>query len=222
MFYKEVKNKDGLNYSCIECVKEKQRQSHINNKEKSNERCIKYYYDNKEKILELRKTDKEEAKIRSKQWYERNKKRALEYSKKYKKSHKEDVKKYIAKYKIENVEKYRAKNRKYTQTYLSKKQALVATLTTDEWEKIKKVFNNKCAYCGADAPLAQEHFLALSKGGEYTHNNIIPSCKSCNSSKHTRDFFEWYPKYEKYSKNREKKILKHLGYQETVQQLSVL
>lgn len=94
----------------------------------------------------------------------------------------------------------------------SLKSKLDATLTPNQWEIIKKAFGNQCAYCGKELPLQQEHFVALSKGGEYTHNNIIPACKICNCSKNATDFFEWYPRQSFYSKKREKAILKFLGY----------
>jgi 5-methylcytosine-specific restriction endonuclease McrA len=80
-----------------------------------------------------------------------------------------------------------------------------------------ETFDNKCAYCGKEKPLAQDHFVPLSKGGEYTNNNIICSCKSCNSSKSDKDFFEWYPEQLFYSKEREAKILKYLNYDKKTQ-----
>ena len=55
--------------------------------------------------------------------------------------------------------------------------------------------------------LHQEHFIPLSKGGGYTHNNIIPACRSCNSSKWNNNFFDWYPKQEFYSEEKENFIL---------------
>lgn len=58
--------------------------------------------------------------------------------------------------------------------------------------------------------LTQDHFLPLSKGGEYTVNNIIPACKNCNCSKQDKDFSEWYSKQEFYRKERELKILEHV------------
>lgn len=98
---------------------------------------------------------------------------------------------------------------------------LPATLTETQWVEIKLYFKNKCAYCGKELPLAQDHFMALANGGEYTHNNIIPACKSCNSSKHVKDFFEWYPRQKYYSKQREYRVLKYLGYKRQKQQLSI-
>lgn len=95
------------------------------------------------------------------------------------------------------------------------KKSLPHNLTAEQWKAIKKEFNNQCCYCGKkDKKLTQEHFIPLTKGGEYTINNIIPACKSCNSSKNNKDFFDWYPKQPFYSKEREQKILDYLGYNE--------
>ena len=49
-----------------------------------------------------------------------------------------------------------------------------------------------CAYCGEEKILHKDHFVPLSKGGEFTHNNVVPSCACCNVSKSNNDFFEWY------------------------------
>jgi len=103
----------------------------------------------------------------------------------------------------------------------SLKKNVISTLTKEQWEGIKKDFNNTCCYCGKEIQLAQEHFIPLSKGGEYTSNNILPSCKHCNSSKRDKDFKTWYPKYNFYSKKREVKILKYLNYKNNNQQLKM-
>ena len=54
--------------------------------------------------------------------------------------------------------------------------------------------------------LTQDHFIPLSKGGEYSKKNIIPSCRSCNSRKSNKDFYEWYKGDIHYSKERVNKI----------------
>ena len=114
----------------------------------------------------------------------------------------------------------------------ARKLNLPHSLSVEQWNDIKSHFDNSCSYCGLaevehvkefNQTLHQEHFIPLSKGGEYTHNNIIPACARCNSSKRDRDFFEWYPSYEYYSRTREKKILEFLNYtNEGIQQLSIL
>lgn len=125
---------------------------------------------------------------------------------------------YHKQYHNEHLEQYRIREHQRK----SRKHLLPFTLTIAQWELIKLSFNNCCAYCGKELPLAQEHFIALSKGGEYSANNIIPSCKSCNSRKRDKDFFEWYPTYKHYSKKREHIILKFLGYIDGNQQLKIL
>lgn len=135
-------------------------------------------------------------------------------------------------YTIANIEKITEYHRQYARlnkekvkinghNYRSRKLSLPSTLTETQWDNIKQHFNNRCAYCGRKSPLAQEHFLPISKGGEYTINNIIPSCKSCNSKKHNNLFNEWYtPILEFYDKGREKDILSYLKYKNGIQQLA--
>jgi 5-methylcytosine-specific restriction endonuclease McrA len=132
----------------------------------------------------------------------------------------------------EDRARYRKQNKKWCinhpkyhnmvwQKRRAKKLSLPYTLTSKQWQQIKEYFNNKCAYCGKELPLSKEHFIPLSKGGEYTINNIIPVCLSCNSSKQDKDFFKWYPAQSFYSKAREKRILKYLGYKNDKQQLKI-
>lgn len=94
----------------------------------------------------------------------------------------------------------------------AKSKQVIADYNIKKWEMCKIHFDNKCCYCGKTEPLTQDHFIPLSKGGEYTRNNIMPACKSCNSSKNNKNFFEWYPEQKCYSKKREQKILKYLNY----------
>lgn len=87
------------------------------------------------------------------------------------------------------------------------KSKLDKSLTSKEWNECKKFFNNECAYCGRKMNnLTQDHFIPLSKDGEYSKKNIIPSCRSCNSRKNNKDFYEWYKEDIHYSKERLNKI----------------
>jgi 5-methylcytosine-specific restriction endonuclease McrA len=155
-----------------------------------------------DQIDELKVTcrpDEEVNEPDEKQAYEENKEHISEYQKKYKKEH---------------PEVHRIANQRRS----ALKRNLPATLTAEQWEQIKSVFSNTCAYCGKESKLAQEHFTPLSKGGHYTKENIIPACRSCNCSKNNRDFFEWYPQQEFYSQERELFIIEHLISQQEEQQ----
>ena len=210
MFNKDKGGKDGFQHSCRNCVKKYYRK----NKEKLTIQSKQYYDNNKEIIKERRDGKKEDVK----KYKEDNKENIREYKRKYQEDNRKIIAKYWVKYKIENKDKVNI----IKQRRRAKKIRLPNTLTLKQWEDIKVCFDNKCAYCGQRLPLVQEHFLALSKGGEYTNNNIIPSCQSCNSHKYNTDFFEWYPTYKYYSHRREAKILGYLKYDGRIQQLKII
>lgn len=216
------------------------------NKEELLEYRNKYYESNKEYILEqtklYREGNKEHLKKRGKEYYQKNKERVAERSKQYHEDNREYILSKNREYYQDNKEQILEWNRQYNkenphiarqggQRRKARVEKLPYTLTVEEWDNLKLYFDNSCAYCGMaeekhlkkfNEILHQEHFIALSNGGEYTHNNIIPSCKSCNSSKGNKDFFEWYPTYEFYNKDREKFILEYLSCKDNIHQLSIL
>ena len=64
-------------------------------------------------------------------------------------------------------------------------------LTVDQWAAIKAAWNG-CAYCGAtDGPLQRDCVMAISRGGRYTLDNVVPACASCNTSKCNEEVTTW-------------------------------
>jgi 5-methylcytosine-specific restriction endonuclease McrA len=64
-------------------------------------------------------------------------------------------------------------------------------LTDAQWAALKAAWGG-CAYCGAtDRPLQRDCVLALSHGGRYTLDNIVPACRSCNASKCGHEVTGW-------------------------------
>ena len=166
---------------------------------------------------------KECMKKTHKAYYEQNKEERIKYATDYRIENKVDMsEKEKIRYRIKNP-KILSPNDGRTARQIRKARLhnLPSTLTTIEWQSIKSTFNNRCVYCGEEKPLVQEHFIPLSKGGEYTSNNIIPSCSFCNGSKFNKDFFKWYPKFKYYSIKREQIILKYLNYKNNNQQLTL-
>lgn len=178
-----------------------------------------WYSRHKEQYLAYRERNSEWINNNKKMYRQNNKEKIYKERKKYRQKYKEQIyinnKKYLAKH----PEKYIISRQKRKARF----KQLPATLTTEEWASIKESFNCKCAYCGKKNKLHQDHFVPLSKGGEYTHNNIIPACGRCNCSKNDSDFFEWYSRQDYYSKTRERNLLKFLNYniKNQVQQLTL-
>ena len=64
-------------------------------------------------------------------------------------------------------------------------------LSDEQWTALKAAWGG-CAYCGAtDRPLQRDCVLALSRGGRYTLDNIVPACRSCNASKCNDEVTGW-------------------------------
>ena len=63
-------------------------------------------------------------------------------------------------------------------------------LTDDQWTALKTAWGS-CAYCGESAPMQRDCVLALSRGGRYTLDNVVPACGSCNSSKCNQEVTAW-------------------------------
>ena len=239
--------KDGLRAKCKECENKNKKKYRNNNKEDIARKNKIYGASHREEQKQYRNNNRSTIALNSKEYRNNNKEHISKIGKRWRKDNKEMLREYDIRYtniNKENIAKKRIifyKNNKelmnnrrriyvfnnkekvniLTQKYIAKKKQLPHTLTFIQWNNIKNDFNHECAYCGQEKPLAQEHFIALSKGGEYTTNNIIPSCKSCNSSKGNRDFKKWYMKQEYYSKIRETKILNYLHYDGDIQQLRI-
>lgn len=64
-------------------------------------------------------------------------------------------------------------------------------LSDGQWAALKIAWGG-CAYCGAiDKALQRDCVLALSRGGRYTLDNIVPACSSCNTSKCNEEVTHW-------------------------------
>jgi 5-methylcytosine-specific restriction endonuclease McrA len=68
---------------------------------------------------------------------------------------------------------------------------VVNDLTAEEWAALKEAWQG-CAYCGAaDGPLQRDCVMAISRGGWYTIDNVVPACASCNTSKCNEEVTTW-------------------------------
>ncbi len=70
-------------------------------------------------------------------------------------------------------------------------QGVEHDLTDDQWARLQAEWGG-CAYCGeAGQPLQRDCVLAISRGGRYTLDNVVPACRSCNASKSNDEVTGW-------------------------------
>ena len=64
-------------------------------------------------------------------------------------------------------------------------------LSDAQWKSLTAAWGG-CAYCGVpDKPLQRDCVLAISRGGRYTLENVVPACRSCNASKCNEEVTGW-------------------------------
>ncbi len=64
-------------------------------------------------------------------------------------------------------------------------------LTDAQWAALREAWGG-CAYCGVtDVAMQRDCVQALSRGGRYTLDNIVPTCRSCNASKCNDEVTGW-------------------------------
>lgn len=64
-------------------------------------------------------------------------------------------------------------------------------LTAEQWASVQDAWAG-CAYCGSRGPgLQRDCVLAISRGGRYTLDNVVPACRSCNASKGNEEVTAW-------------------------------
>lgn len=128
-----------------------------------------------------RTNNPERCKINRNRWIDENTERYNDAIVKWQKEHPDNIRASKKKYDDAHPELRRI----ITWRYNTRKKLLPATLTLEQWEAIKRFYNNCCAYCGRKfVKLTQDHLIPVSKGGPYTAQNIVPACRSCNSKKY--------------------------------------
>jgi 5-methylcytosine-specific restriction endonuclease McrA len=64
-------------------------------------------------------------------------------------------------------------------------------LSDEQWTALVRAWGG-CAYCGStDGALQRDCVLAISRGGRYTVDNVVPACRSCNASKCNDEVTGW-------------------------------
>lgn len=211
-------NKDGLSTRCIPCLAKNARKYWQADKERLNQNKKEYRKAHKKETRLYLEKNKNKISEQGRQYREIHKERLFELSRQWRNKNKRYLDKYIANYYEANRDRILMYQKTYAkenpdkisiiqQRRRSRENNLPATLTVEQWNRIKEYFDNGCAYCGNDVSLTQDHLIAVINGGGYTEENIIPACKRCNCSKKGSPIEKWYPLQQFYTEEREQKIL---------------
>ena len=92
---------------------------------------------------------------------------------------------------INNREKYRNNEQKRR----ARKQASGEYLVLEK--EMKRLYRQKCFYCGANDQITVDHIIPISRGGRHSIGNLLPACKPCNQSKHKKTITEWKVREQK-------------------------
>jgi 5-methylcytosine-specific restriction endonuclease McrA len=64
-------------------------------------------------------------------------------------------------------------------------------LDPQQWTALLEAWGG-CAYCGVTGkPMQRDCVLAISRGGRYTLDNVVPACLPCNTSKCNEEVTAW-------------------------------
>ena len=60
-----------------------------------------------------------------------------------------------------------------------------------EWLKLVRRYGGRCAYCGGEGKIEQDHVVPISRGGRHAIANVLPACFNCNRAKGSKLVSEW-------------------------------
>jgi 5-methylcytosine-specific restriction endonuclease McrA len=85
----------------------------------------------------------------------------------------------------------RSRTARYARKRKKRMDKVEHDLTDAQWAELQVAWKG-CAYCGvADAAMQRDCVLAISRGGRYTLDNVVPACPSCNASKCNEEVTTW-------------------------------
>lgn len=84
-----------------------------------------------------------------------------------------------------------ARKAKYARRRKRRMARVAHDLSSQQWLAVQAAWGG-CAYCrSTDVSLQRDCVLAVSRGGRYTLDNIVPACGSCNASKCNDEVTGW-------------------------------
>ena len=67
----------------------------------------------------------------------------------------------------------------------------------ENWDRLREVFGNRCAYCRRETDLTRDHIVPRSAGGPNVVANYLPVCQPCNVRRGCMPPLEWLSRWER-------------------------
>jgi len=114
---------------------------------------------------------------------------------------KDQIKEKYKIYYLNNKDKISLSQKKYRESNIKsilfrnrlRKLKLKNKIKTIDINNLLIKYNHCCCYCGISIKnnLHIDHKIPLSRGGQHSIDNLVPSCKKCNLSKGSKLIEEW-------------------------------
>lgn len=208
-FYRHGQKKDGLNSWCIECQRVKSRDQYEKHRVKrlehaqnrrngaGREKVLRskrdYHNRNREEILKrrriLRNENRDKINARKREQYQLNPHHQRQKSREYIQANPERNRVKVQQWRKKNPDK----KQMHSVNRRAKMRSLPASFTAEDWQRLLKDFQHRCAVCDSASPLTADHWIPVSSSDcpGTVPGNIIPLCQSCNSSKSNNHPKEW-------------------------------
>lgn len=156
------------------------------------------------RALAWAKANAEKVREQKRAWAERNREQVREKSRTYREKNPEKRRESVYAWIENNPERHRENRARWArknyrlnpddvrnQAHKRRANTKGPGVSAAQWRAILSRYGNRCAYCGAEGKLAQDHVVPVSRGGAHEPSNIVPACKPCNSSKCNKLLSEW-------------------------------
>ena len=128
-FHRDKNKKDGRKYECKECMRERNRRWHEENRDKERERLRRYREENRDKERE-----------RHRRWREENRDKKREYHRRYREENRDKVLERSRRYREENREYARARARNAMRDYQRSSEAFIDKPKWSPWTPEEDAF----------------------------------------------------------------------------------
>lgn len=155
-FNSNIRKKDGLEYQCRKCQKDRYKRGYSTNADKIARRNKIRYWQDPEHKLEM-----------NRRWYKNNKEK-----------HRELVSRWFREHPEFSAKRQQRRNKRVLENG--------GSFTKEDRKNLFEMYDNQCLSCGATEGLVADHIIPVLEGGSNDISNRQPLCFSCNAKKHTK------------------------------------